>query len=434
MGRFIYFLYNIFFIPVFVIGFRIASSFSEKVKLRRKEEKRCRKECYQKYKKKVKERRILFHCSSLGEWEQAAPLVEIIKKNNPYLSVIVSFFSYSGYNYLKDNPDINGKIYLPLDSYKRALLFFNAIKPDLWIISAYDIWPNHIMAAKKLNIPIVVISATLAESSGRHKGLSKYLNRYIFKNINSIYSRSSDDTKRFKLIYPYPEKILTYGDTRTDRVYEKSINIKKDRDITIFKNINHGDIVFIAGSTWPADEKVVLPGLISLLEKYSFFKVIIVPHEIDDTHISSIERMLLKNNIPCDRYTSLDKESGSEKRVVIVNAIGILAKLYKNTHIAYIGGSFGKGVHNVLEPTVFGMPVLFGPNYINSQEAISLKDLGVTFSVKNVHDFITEADKLISDNTYRENCNAKALGYIRNNLGASGKIYQNLIKRFDFIQ
>ena len=434
MGKIIYILYNLFFVNLLLFIVRILSPFNKKLKMRNEEIKKCQKECLEKLKKKRGEKRILFHCSSLGEWEQAAPVVEIIKKNSPQVSIVVSFFSISGYNHVKNNPYVSGKVFLPYDSFKKASQFFNALKPDLWIISAYDIWPNHIMAAKRLNIPIVIISATLAKTSARNKGLLKSLNKYIFKNIHAIYSRSSQDTKRFLSIYPFPEKIMTYGDTRADRVYEKSIYIRKEPDIPVFKGKTESGLVFIAGSTWPADEKIILPGIIKLLQKFDSLKAIIVPHEIKDDHIKEIEKLFRKANIETERYTKFRENEGTTSRVAIIDAIGVLAKLYKNTDVAYIGGSFGKGVHNVLEPAVFGMPVLFGPKHHNSQEALSLKDLGVTFSIRRTSDFTGKMEQIIEDADYREKCSLKALGYIRNNLGASGKIYQHLMSRYDFLE
>ena len=433
MGRFIYILYNIFFVQPLIFISAFAGLAVKKLKLRKIEEKKYLPEFSEKFKKKKGEKRILFHCSSLGEWEQAAPLVDIIKKNHPYINIIVSFFSISGYNHVKNNPNIDEKIFLPFDSYNRACNFFEVIKPNLWVISAYDVWPNHVMAAKKNKVPIVIISATLAETSGRNKGFSGMLNKYIFKNIHAIYSRSSHDSKRFLKIYPFPEKILTYGDTRADRVYEKSINIRKSESIKIFKEKSDTDIIFIGGSTWPADEKVVLPGIINLLKKYTHLKAIIVPHEIKEDHINEIEDVFKKHDIKTERYTDLIQNDGTIHRVAIINTIGILAKLYKDTHIAYVGGSFGKGVHNVLEPAVFGMPVLFGPKHKNSQEAISLLELGVTFCVKSKQEFVLKMEKLIDDEVYREKCSLKAIGYIKNNLGACGKIYQHLLDRFDFV-
>lgn len=433
MGYIIYILYRIFFVPVFIIGVNLYSLFNKKLKARIEADKKIKSTLKNKLKKKRGQKRILFHCSSLGEWEQAAPLAEIIKKKNPNINIIVSFFSISGFNHIKECAYVDEKVLLPFDQYSKACDFFNWLKPDLWIISAYDIWPNHIKAAKKCKIPVVIISATLASTSARHKGLSGTLNSYIFKTILAIYSRALNDTKRFLKIYPYPEKIKTFGDTRADRVYEKSMLIKKSDSIPVFKNIKENDIVFTIGSCWPADEKRIIPGIISLLKKHSNLKVVVVPHEIKEPHIAALENEFSASGISTERYSSFSQTNGSDSNVVIINAVGLLAKLYKDSQIAYIGGSFGKGVHNVLEPAVFGMPVLFGPNHHNSQEALNLKEINAAFCIKNQAEFVEIADKLVSDNQYRTKCSGEALAFVRGNLGASGKIYQHLGKTFDYL-
>lgn len=434
MGSIIYFLYRYIVSNLFTGLVYLISPFNKKLKLRLEEEKNIKNNPELTLKPKGKNRRILFHCSSLGEWEQAVPVIEIIKKNNPGIQIIVSFFSISGYRHVKNNPYIDGKIFLPFDTYKHAKRFLNDVLPDLWVISAYDVWPNHVMAAKKLQIPIIIITATLSETSGRHKGLAKHLNKYIFKNIHAIYTRSANDSKRFLNIYPFPEKLLSYGDTRADRVYENSHAIRKMKTPMVFMDKKADDVVFIAGSTWPADEKIVLPGTIALLKKHPNLKAIIVPHEIGEAHIQEIEKTFSESALETERFSSFNQKNGTNCRVAIIDAIGVLAQLYKDCNIAYIGGSFGKGVHNVLEPAVFGLPVLFGPRHRNSQEAISLTEIGATFPIKTIPGFIDTLEPLVTDNDFRKECSEKAFGYVRNSLGASGKIYQHLTRRFEFIR
>jgi 3-deoxy-D-manno-octulosonic-acid transferase len=434
MEAFVYFLYRYLISWAIIPAVRFVAPFNKKLKQREGEYKRLQHGFEKRFSKMAGKKRVLFHCSSLGEWEQAIPVIEIIKKNNPGMEIFASFFSISGYQHVKDNPNVDAKLFLPFDRYRLALHFFKVLAPDLWVISAYDVWPNHVMAAKKLNIPVVIISATLSESSGRNKGLAKRLNKYVFKNIDAVYTRSQHDAQRFLDIFPFPDRISNFGDTRADRVYAKSLDIKKGKVPVIFIPKTQGELVFMAGSTWPADENVILPGLVELLDTYEHVKAVIVPHEIKEDHIRSIENFFKTHGMTSERYSLFNERGGAEGRVAIIDAIGVLAKLYKNTHIAFVGGSFGKGVHNVLEPSVFGMPVLFGPRHRNSQEAISLKELGATFMVRNTREFVTAMDKLITDAPFRQGCSDKALGYVKNSLGASGKIYQHLGQHFDFVK
>lgn len=433
MPRLIYILYNIFAVPALRLGFFLLSRFNRKARLGydgRVEQGRNLTNTLREVSENRK--RLLIHCTSVGEYEQAVPIIDLLKKQQPDLFIIVSFFSSSGYNFVKKNTNIDLKIYLPLDVYSRAYELLDTLKPFLFIISKFDVWPNFMVASGELNIPTVMIAATLSANSKRDKGVSKYLNTYAFKYFDFIFPIAEEDKRRFLKIYPFPERLEVTGDTRFDQVYKKGQKISQEPTIELFEN--HVGLTLICGSIWPADEKHLLPALISVLHKHPDLRAILVPHELHEEHILSIENVLTRGGINSQRYTSLQKDSMSIDRVVIVNTIGMLAKLYRNTDLAYVGGSFSTGVHNVMEPAVFGQPVIFGPVYVNSFEAMELLKIKSGFSIHNERELAELLEVFVSDSAKRQQAGKKAKDLIEKNIGATDKIFKILNQRYGNIK
>lgn len=431
MEKLLFWLYNIFVVPVFCAGFRIGSYLNDKMKEGRRGRYQLQKKMKTAMRKvDTKRPRIHFHATSVGEWEQAVPIIDKLKVQNPDLFISISFFSPSGYKFAKNYPNIDLKVYLPLDRYKPAKQFFSILKPQLWIISKFDVWPNHVIAAHRLNIPVAITAATLSADSKRNKGVSKFFNRYIYKKIDYLFPISADDKSRFLELFPYPDKISITGDTRFDRVHQRGEKAKNAGNVKLFAD--ESGIKIIGGSIWPADEKHFLPALINIMHRYNEVKAVLVPHELHEAHISDIESTLSNGGIDSERYTDCS-DRGTEKRLIIVNTIGVLARLYMQTDIAYIGGSFSTGVHNVMEPAVFEQPVLFGPRYLNSFEACELIKEGSAFSLKNRDEMEKTLELFVSQPEKREQAGEKAKALIERNLGATDKIINILNKRYDFI-
>ncbi len=422
-------LYNLFVIPLIHLGFWIGSLFNAKIR----EGLRARKKQFTFLRTAIEKgagrRRILFHCTSAGEWLQALPIIEKMKALNPDLYIMVSFFSPSGYKFSKNPPEVDLKFYLPLDSLPSAIKLFNILNPELWIISKFDIWPNHVMVASQKKIPIVVTSATLSEDSGRDKGVSKGFNRLVYNRISHIYPISADDMRRYMVMVPDRNKYTIAGDTRYDHVYNRGIKAGEAGDIPIFRE-NDG-LTLIAGSTWPADEKHILPAICRLCKQFTDLRVIVVPHELHENHLRDIETVFEQAEVKTERFTTFSGSQRASANVVIFNTIGLLARLYKQTGIAYIGGSFGKGIHNVMEPAVFGQPVFFGPNYLNSHEAGELLKIEAAYSINNEQEFFDKASQLISDTDLREEMGEKAKNLIISNIGATDIIIDSLNKHYD---
>lgn len=434
MGKIIYILYNIFFLPLFISGFRTGALFNAKIRegaTGRKKQKQLLKT--KSFNIPDHRTRILFHCTSVGEWEQAAPILEELKKDNPGIFTMVSFFSPSGYHFVKQHPGIDLKVYLPLDHRHKMKRFLSFMKPDLIVISKFDVWPNFLVLAHRMNIPVVLTAATLSADSGRDKGISKILNQFVYKHFDFIFPISGDDLQRFLLLYPFPEKMLVTGDTRFDQVYRKGKKAMEAENVPVFLNPADNDWIFIAGSIWPADEKHLFPALIEVMQRYPNVRVILVPHELQETHLSSIEQTFIKAGLETERYTNFQTKQGTEKRVAIIDTIGMLARLYKQSKAAYVGGSFDSGVHNVMEPSVFGQPVIFGPRHLNSYEALQLIKAGSAFCVRNAEEIKSRITDFVRNECFRDNSGMAAIELMEANLGATEKIVNHLMKRYDFI-
>ncbi|MBN1145369.1 MAG: hypothetical protein JXA72_13140 [Bacteroidales bacterium] len=424
-------LYNLLVVPVIYSGFYIGSLFNSKIREGLKARKNQFVWLGSEIIKANDRKRILFHCTSAGEWLQALPIIEKLKSVNPGLFIMVSFFSPSGYKFARNPSTVDLKFYLPLDSRIAAFRLLRMLKPDLWIISKFDIWPNHVMAASALNIPMVITSATLSADSGRDKGISKGFNRLVYNKIAHLFPISEEDKRRFKAMVPDESKYTIAGDTRYDHVYNRGIMASDAGDVPVFDEKK--GLTIIAGSTWPADEKHLLPALAMLCSDHPDLHVIVVPHELHESHLRDIETVFESYDIKTVRFTAFSGAGSTPERVVILNAIGLLARLYKQTDIAYIGGSFGKGIHNVMEPAMFGQPVLFGPNHVNSYEAGELLKIGAAFRVNSQQEVYDKMNLLINDQLLRKTMGEKAKNLIYDNIGATDIIINTLKKHYGII-
>lgn len=418
--------YNLIGLPAYWLGFAIFSIFNRKARLGFLG----RQGTFKQLEEAVplfKGKKILFiHSSSSGEWEQAAPIVQRLKKDYPELYIIASFFSYSGMKNVK-SPHIDLKIYLPFDSIFNARRFFELVQPQVWLISKYDVWPNFTFAAYRNNITTILASAELAEDSARYKGVNKLTNRSFYPLLTHILPKSADDKSRFEKICPaYPSFQVT-GDARFDQIYQKAQNALQEDKLSIFDY--SPEKILIGGSMWPADEKHLLPAMARCLQENKALSLIIAPHELHEDHIVAIETFFAQKGISSERFTSFSKTKGTEARVAIIDTIGLLAKIYRITDVAYVGGSFSSGVHNTMEPAAFGQAVVFGPKYKNAHEACELIRIKAGFSIKNKDEAYSVFTSLLTDENERLQCGNKARSFLKENLGAADKTV-DLIKKY----
>jgi len=376
-------------------------------------------------------KKVLFHCVSVGEWEQARPVIAALKKTNSSLFIIGMFFSPSGYNYITDNSEIDLKIYMPFDSYFRARRLFRYLSPDLWVIVKHDIWPNHLYAAGNLKIPAVLIGGGLPLSSLSRFWIFRGFLRSVYRNLTYIFPISEQDKERFVSIFPYPDRMIVCGDTRYDQVYKSGMAARDGKIKPVFNKDDKK--VFIAGSIWQSDEKHLIPAVVALLQRFTDLQVILVPHEPEAKHLEELEDMLSASHFSSVRYSNVSDIGTSETRVIIVDTVGILAGLYAQADITYVGGSFRPGVHNVMEPAVLGKPVLFGPRHLNSLEARQLVQNGGGYAVHNTEEIIKAITSLFENHDKRIESGECAAKLVLENRGATESIIKMLLDKFSFL-
>lgn len=328
------------------------------------------------------QKHIWFHFASLGEFEQGRTVLEKIKKQYPGKRVVITFFSPSGYEIRKNYPLAEGIFYLPLDTAENAEKLIAAINPEIAIFTKYEYWYHYFKALKKSGTPLFIISGIFRKDQIYFKWYGSF-NRKILGFVNHFFVQNEESRKLLSSINL--ENSGLSGDTRFDRVAENATSIKT---IGLIEEFCGQGPVLIAGSTWPADEKI----LAALISSYPDWKFIIAPHEIDLNHISDIQKLLPEST----RYSSL-RETNQQHQVLIIDNIGLLSSLYQYGNIAYIGGGFGAGIHNTLEAAAFGIPVIFGPKYHKFQEAKDLISLKAAMTVKNEAELL-DAFRSLSSN------------------------------------
>jgi 3-deoxy-D-manno-octulosonic-acid transferase len=355
-----------------------------------------------------------FHCASLGEFEQGRPLMEALKKQYPNTPLIVSFFSPSGYEIRKKYALADYVCYLPLDTPGNARFFVNLLKPKAVFFVKYEFWTNFLKQVKLRRRPLYLISGNFRSD------------QRFFTKKNPFYRLALRCFSHFFVQNECSEDLLqgigfknvsVCGDTRFDRVHENAKCVKQNDVLQDFIN---GEDVFILGSTWPFEHQMILPKINDGTIKE---KVIIAPHEVDSKSIKEIEAAL---SVPNFRYSHHDEyKTLAHKRVLILDGIGMLANVYAVGHSAYVGGAFGKGLHNILEPAVYGLPVIFGPHYEKFPEGQEFIDTGIGFSVKNVDEFLEKKNFIAENHNGLKNA---TMAFMQRKTGATKLIINRLAK------
>lgn len=418
-----YIVYNYFILPVLYAALRIAGLFNTKIKNGINGRKRVYENIIIAATSINKNKKLIwFHSSSLGEFEQAKPIIEKLKQEKD-VNILVTFFSPSGYENSKKYPYADLISYIPFDSKFNTQKFVLIIKPALTVIMRYDLWPNIIEELNKNNIPIFLVDATLRSNSPRKFPIIKSFHKILFGYLTKILTVSESDANQFRTFGINENNVSAVGDTRFDRVYQRSLQAKEKRLISY--NVLNNKKVFVAGSTWEQDEEVIFPALMKLAEVDKNILMIIAPHEPTLLHLEKIENEFA-GKLKTIRFSHLN--TYTDERIIIIDSIGILLTLYTYANVAYIGGSFKQNIHNVLEAAVYGTPVMFGPKIENSQEAIKLVELGGGKVVNNKRQAYKYLRKMFSDESYRTAIGKISASYVQSNIGATDKILSAIYK------
>ena len=421
MKKFWQIIYNLFFIPSLYIALVIISLFKQKIRKGITGRKRIFEELIlSKISLNQSKKIIWFHSSSLGEFEQAKPIIEKLRKETDTI-IVVSFFSPSGYENSKKYPYADIITYLPFDSRWRAERFIEVISPDLAVFMRYDIWPNHIWTLKKKKIPCLLVDATMKKNSPRKLPIVRSFHKYLFEDFAKILTVSNEDVNGFMSFKCKHVQIKKVGDTRFDRVYNRSIVSKESKIIN--PDVLKGKKVLVAGSTWPQDEEILIPAFLKVLKFDEQSVMIIAPHEPTLLNLEKLEHEF-SGVVSFIRLSHINNYEN--QRIIIVDSIGVLSILYNYADIAFVGGSFKMNVHNVLEAAVYGIPVLFGPKIENSQEAKKLTEIGGGILVKDKRELYRSLRKLLSDEIFRTECGEKSFDYVEKHKGATDRIISEI--------
>lgn len=408
-------LYNlsIFFYSLLI---KLASPFNQKASQIRKGRERV----FTELSNKIKHHRpiIWVHCASLGEFEQGRPLIEALKKQLPSYQILLTFFSPSGYEIRKNYELADYIFYLPADTKINARKLIDMVNPEIVFFVKYEFWFHYIKELKKKNIPLYLVSSIFRENQlfFQNSPWGKWYRQMLF-DFEHFFVQ---DQQSVELLNSIGVKNVTKaGDTRFDRVAEIARNGK---DITLVEKFKNNQQLVVAGSTWKPDEEL----LIEYIHAHPDIKFIIAPHETKRVNIDRLIN-LLKTPVVC--YTEATEATVKNYRVLIVDTIGLLSSIYKYANLAYIGGGFGVGIHNTLEAAIFGLPIVFGPNYLKFNEATTMIKLQVAYSVNNYPQLETILESLLSDSEKRERIIIDCTNFTNQNLGATqtiiSKVFNN---------
>lgn len=364
-----------------------------------------------------------FHASSHGEFEQVKPVLTGLKEVEPLSFSVVSFFSPSGYNHVNDE-HIDCKIYLPFDFPWLIRKCLNVVQPKKIILASYDVWPNMIWISKSIDIHSALFAAQFSEGTSKLSPVIRNFYRNVYGSLSAIYTISEQDNKRLQhILYPIKRPIVrVLGNPRYDQVKQKAGKFTTEQTESVLLRPKR----LLVGSIHIEDEHVILDSIVNLMQDINDLSLIWVPHEPSDRIVSQAESFFQSKNFTTARL-GLKSPNQIETRVIIVDSIGKLSQLYWDGQVAYIGGGFSSGVHNVMEPAIARLPVFFGPRYNNFIEAKELIADGGGISIENGTDLYQGVKNLLEDRVAFIKASYAATEVIHRNLGSATRIVRNLI-------
>lgn len=409
-----FFIYNVL-VVVSGLLLKIIALFNNKIRLFVNG----RKNVFETLKKEIapSDKIIWFHTASLGEFEQGLPVIEEVKKNYPGYKILVTFFSPSGYEVKKKSKAADIISYLPLDTKSNVKRFLDLSQPELVIFVKYEFWPNYLQALLDRRVKTLLISAIFRKDQAFFKWYGTFMRKSLV-TFDHFFVQDENSKQLLKKIGF--NNTTVSGDTRFDRVDEI---LERDNTLDFIAEFINGRLCFVAGSTWPEDEELIIK---FINESTPGTKFIIAPHNIKPKEIGKLQNSITKSAVLYTKKQNLDLK---DYDVLIVDTIGILTKIYSYANIAYVGGGMGDtGLHNTLEPAVFGIPVIIGENYGKFKEAADLVEQGGVFSIKNYSEFNTILKNLLKSTTKRVQKGRLNMEFIQKNKGAK-ELIGNYIKK-----
>jgi 3-deoxy-D-manno-octulosonic-acid transferase len=358
---------------------------------------------------------IWFHAASLGEYEQGLPVIEKVKQQYPNHKIIITFFSPSGYEVRKNNTVADVTVYLPLDTISNAKQFLKVVHPEMVFFIKYEFWPNYLNELKNQNIKTYLISGIFREKQAFFKWYGGFY-RNALKTFDYFFVQN-DSSKTLLQSIGF-NNVKVSGDTRFDRVVTI---LEKDNTLDFIAAFKNNQPTIVIGSSWPKDEELLINYINNSAESVKF---IIAPHNIKAEQIKNIKSQITKSSV---LFSEKDTVDVSNYSVFVIDTIGILTKIYSYADIAYVGGGFGNpGVHNILEPATFGIPVVIGPNYSHFSEATALVNLEGCLTIQNQTQLNEAFDLLLQNEDERLEKGHICSTFVQMNKGATGHIINTI--------
>ena len=366
-------------------------------------------------------RYVWFHAASLGEFEQGLPLIERIRHEQPSRKILLTFFSPSGYEVRKDYKGADVVCYLPFDSPTAARRFIKWARPEMAFFIKYEFWRNYIDVLSKKSIPIYSVSSIFRPGQIFFRWYGRKYARCL-RRITHFFVQNERSVELLRTI-GVQDNVTIVGDTRFDRVIDIRNNARPLPLVEQFtrakEDSNTAPFVLVAGSSWQPDEDILL----DYVNHHPDLRLVIAPHVVNDAHIQEIEQKL---TTPALRYSQATLENVDDYRVLIIDGYGLLSSIYRYATVAYVGGGFGVGIHNVPEAAVYGIPVIIGPNHQRFAEAVALIANGGCKSIENAEDFSVIMDDFLENPAHIAQAGSAAGRYINQNAGATPVIYQHV--------
>jgi 3-deoxy-D-manno-octulosonic-acid transferase len=360
---------------------------------------------------KPTDKTIWFHSASLGEYEQGLPVIEKIKERYPSHKIILTFFSPSGYEVRKNNTVADVTLYLPLDTKSNAKQFLKLAHPELAFFIKYEFWLNYLKELEKAKTPTYLISGIFRDNQMFFKWYGGFY-RSALKAFTYFFVQNEKSKEKINSLGF--DNVIVSGDTRFDRV---AAILERDNSLDFIEKFKNNSPTIVIGSSWPKDETLLADYINQAADNVKF---IIAPHNIKADQISNLQAQLTKSTV---LYSQKDTVDLSSYRVFIIDTVGLLTKIYSYGTIAYVGGGFGNpGIHNILEPATFGIPILIGPNYANFAEAVLLVELGGCMVINNGEELKQYFDRLLTNESFLKEKSQICKSYIQNYKGATNSI------------
>ncbi len=374
---------------------------------------------------------LWFHASSVGEFEQARPLIEKLRTLRPGLKIAATHFSPSGMHFARRRPAADFHDYLPLDDPQAMRRLVAAWNPRALVIVSADVWPNLVLAAEEAGVATALLSAGLPPESSRLGRIGRLFYRDLLSRLSHIGTCTEADRERFQRILPDASHITVTGNTRTEQVIRHYEETASGPTAAALNSLAGRRLVL--GSTWPPDEAVWLPVLPQLLQRFSDLSCVLTPHEPHEKHLAELETRLAHDALPSVRLSRLEADPGSHPaaRVVVVDSVGKLAEIYRSGCLAYVGGAFTTGVHNTMEPAVAGLPVLFGPRIGNAEEAGELVRQGGGWIITRPDEALRRASELLEDEAALKTAAEAARRVVEDQRGATERSLAVILQLLD---